>query len=154
MKFYQHTVVFNEIPNEVTLVFEITNCPHHCEGCHSPHLWEDVGRELTKKFFIDTCEKYATLITNVAFFGGDQHEPELLQFLELCQAIGIKASLWTGATSVSDEIKSKLHYLKLGHYDPKFGGLDVKGTNQVLLNVKTGEAVDMQRRRVKAQGVY
>ena len=41
------SVVFNEIPDEVTLAIEITNCPGMCEGCHSPWLREDIGEELT-----------------------------------------------------------------------------------------------------------
>jgi anaerobic ribonucleoside-triphosphate reductase activating protein len=47
IKYYSSAVVFEEIPDEVTLAIEITNCPGHCEGCHSPWLREDIGEELT-----------------------------------------------------------------------------------------------------------
>ena len=36
-------VVFQEIPGEVTLALNLSGCPNRCAGCHSPHLWEEVG---------------------------------------------------------------------------------------------------------------
>ena len=47
IKYYNSMVVFEEIPNEITLAINITNCPCHCKGCHSKFLWEDIGTELT-----------------------------------------------------------------------------------------------------------
>ena len=41
IKYYNAMVVFEEIPNEITLAINITNCPCHCKGCHSQFLWED-----------------------------------------------------------------------------------------------------------------
>ena len=49
VKYYNAMTVFEEIPNEITLAINITNCPCHCEGCHSKFLWEDTGTELTAK---------------------------------------------------------------------------------------------------------
>ena len=46
LKFYNYDIVCQEIPDEVTLALNITGCPNHCEGCHSPWLWEDVGEVL------------------------------------------------------------------------------------------------------------
>ena len=43
LKYTSYTVVFQEVPDEVSLAFEVSGCPFKCEGCHSPHLWEDVG---------------------------------------------------------------------------------------------------------------
>ena len=45
LKYYNAMVVFEEIPDEITLAINITNCPCHCVGCHSKFLWEDVGTE-------------------------------------------------------------------------------------------------------------
>ena len=36
-------VVFQEIPDEVTLSINITGCPSRCPGCHSQYLWENIG---------------------------------------------------------------------------------------------------------------
>ena len=41
------SVVLEEIPDRVTLAVDISNCPGHCEGCHSPFLREDIGEPLT-----------------------------------------------------------------------------------------------------------
>ena len=37
---------------------------------------------------------------------------------------------------------AKLDYLKYGHWDASLGGLDSKTTNQVFLNLKTGEKLN------------
>ncbi len=149
MKYYQHTVVFNEIPDEVTLVFEITNCPYHCTGCHSQHLWQDIGELLSKERFLEIYNKYAGLITNIAFFGGDHHENELVELLELCQKLNVKTTLWTGADCVNKNISSRLTYLKTGRYDPQCGGLDRPTTNQKLVNLMTGESISLLRRKIE-----
>ena len=49
------SVVFAEIPDEITLAINISNCPGSCPGCHSPYLQQDTGEELT-------AEKLSALI--------------------------------------------------------------------------------------------
>ena len=49
MKYLNTEIGFIEFPNEISLLINITNCPFHCEGCHSPELWENIGIELTKQ---------------------------------------------------------------------------------------------------------
>ena len=41
------SVVLEEIPDRVSLAVDISNCRGNCEGCHSPFLKKDIGRELT-----------------------------------------------------------------------------------------------------------
>ena len=43
LRFVNYDLVFQEIPDEVTLALNISNCPNRCDGCHSPYLMEDVG---------------------------------------------------------------------------------------------------------------
>ena len=43
LKYVNTGVVFQEIPDEVTLAINISNCPCRCPGCHSHYLWEDIG---------------------------------------------------------------------------------------------------------------
>ena len=79
IKYYNAMVVFEEIPNEITLAINITNCPCHCKGCHSKFLWEDVGTELT----IDELNRLIDKndgITTVCFMGGDA-TPEAINTL-------------------------------------------------------------------------
>ena len=43
LKYINYDIVFQEVPNEISLVFNISGCPHKCEGCHSKYLWEYTG---------------------------------------------------------------------------------------------------------------
>ena len=47
IKYKETQVTFSEVPDEISLCINISNCPHRCKGCHSPYLQEDVGYELT-----------------------------------------------------------------------------------------------------------
>ena len=47
LKYVNTGIVFQEIPDEVTLAINISGCPCQCPGCHSQYLWEDVGMPLT-----------------------------------------------------------------------------------------------------------
>lgn len=44
LKYVDARVVFQEIPDEITLAINISNCPCHCKGCHSQYLAEDIGK--------------------------------------------------------------------------------------------------------------
>lgn len=46
LKYVDARVVFQEIPDEITLAINISNCPCHCKGCHSQYLAEDIGKPL------------------------------------------------------------------------------------------------------------
>ena len=46
LKFVDTMVTFSEIPDEITLCFNISNCPIKCKDCHSKYLWDDAGIEL------------------------------------------------------------------------------------------------------------
>ena len=47
IKFVDTKIVFQEVPDEVSLAINLSNCPCHCKGCHSPYLAEDIGEDLT-----------------------------------------------------------------------------------------------------------
>ena len=69
IKYYNTEVVFEEIPDEVTLAFNITNCQHNCPGCHSPYLRENIGNELNFKVIDELIEKLAEFGEKVIFLG-------------------------------------------------------------------------------------
>ena len=50
LKYSNYDVVFQEIPGEVALAINITQCPHHCDGCHSAVLAGDFGNYLRDDF--------------------------------------------------------------------------------------------------------
>ena len=46
LKYVDYDIAFQEIPDEVTLAINLSNCPHRA-GCHSPHC-DDIGKNLPK----------------------------------------------------------------------------------------------------------
>ena len=80
LKYVNTGVVFQEIPDEVTLSINISNCPCHCPGCHSRYLWQDIGEPLTAITLAKLIHDYGTEITCVCFMGGDA-EPEYVNTL-------------------------------------------------------------------------
>ena len=132
LKYLGYSIVFQEIPNEVTLAINISGCPHKCEGCHSQHLWEYKGNYISDDLE-SLIQKYKDLITCVCFMGGDQNQTELLNLLIKIQRHGLKTALYTGVDffdNLSTKIISNLNYCKIGHYDNNCGGLNNPKTNQ------------------------
>ncbi|MEE1317239.1 MAG: 4Fe-4S cluster-binding domain-containing protein, partial [Prevotella sp.] len=73
MKYVNECVVFQEIPDEISLAINISNCPCRCPGCHSKYLWNDIGNELTHSELDEMLSKYLGEITCVVFMGGDAY---------------------------------------------------------------------------------
>ena len=135
LKYLGYSIVFQEVPDEVTLAINISGCPHRCEGCHSTYLWEYEGDYISNDLN-NLIEKYKGLITCVCFMGGDQNQIELLDLLKIVQKHKLKTALYTGLDFLSNlniRILCNLNYCKLGHYDDKLGGLDKPTTNQRML---------------------
>ena len=38
LKYVDSQITFREIPDEITLCINISNCPFRCKGCHSKEL--------------------------------------------------------------------------------------------------------------------
>ena len=79
MKYVDAKVVFQEIPDEITLAISISGCTIHCAGCHSKYLWDDVGELLTIDSLKQLIEKNSG-ITCVCFMGGDSNPLLISQF--------------------------------------------------------------------------
>ena len=71
LKYAGYDIVFQEIPDEVTLALNLSGCPNGCPGCHSPHLQRDEGKALTPGALERLLERYGREITCVCFMGGD-----------------------------------------------------------------------------------
>lgn len=135
LKYLGYSIVFQEVPDEVTLAINISGCPHKCEGCHSKYLWAYEGNYISDDLD-GLIEKYKGLITCVCFMGGDQNQIELLELLKIVQKHKLKTALYTGydfMSNLSIRIAANLNYCKLGHYDDSLGGLDKPTTNQKML---------------------
>ena len=117
IKYYNAMVVFEEIPKEITLAINITNCPCHCEGCHSKFLWENIGTELTNEELDKLIEKNDG-ITCVCFMGGDA-EPSGINklaehILNTPKYDNIKVGWYSGMDELSSDIELELfHYITM-----------------------------------------
>lgn len=143
LKVASYDVVFQEIPGEVTLALNLSGCPCHCPGCHSPHLAEDIGEPLDEDLLDSLIAKYAGLITCVAFMGGDADPAEVFRLAEHVK--GLKTAWYSGRQSTPNNLKTpiSLHYVKFGPYNEELGGLKSKKTNQHLYKRENDKWTDI-----------
>lgn len=136
VKYYNAMVVFEEIPNEITLAINITNCPCHCKGCHSKFLWDDVGTDLTTDELDRLIDKNDG-ITTVCFMGGDASPSVISSLGEYIHEVKhLKVGWYSGMDELSKEINLNwFDFVKIGHYEEELGGLNKKTTNQTLYRV-------------------
>lgn len=136
LKYVDTKVVFQEVPDEVTLAINISNCPCHCESCHSSYLAEDIGTELT----IEELVRLGTEIegiTCIAFMGGDSDPKRINKLAKfVTEELDLKVAWYSGRQYIPDEIDlCNFNYIKIGPYIPKLGGLDNENTNQIMYEV-------------------
>lgn len=138
MKYVNTGVVFQEIPDEVTLSINISNCPCHCLGCHSQYLWEDIGEPLNAMSLDMLLKDYGQDITCVAFMGGDA-TPEKVDSLAGWMRSAypeLKTAWYSGRAVLSDKIHLRnFDYIKLGPYIEAKGPLNKPTTNQILYRI-------------------
>ena len=138
LKYTDCQVVFREIPNEVTLAFNISNCPNQCVGCHSPELQQNIGETLTPNVLFGIIDAHEE-ITCVLFLGDGGSINEIISLIKKCKSTFtlLKFGLYTGndEITINKELIDNLDYLKIGHYNNKLGGLDTSTTNQRLIKI-------------------
>ena len=139
---YSHEqVVWLEVPNEVSLAYQISGCPLRCKGCHSADTWKlGVGQELSSEYLDSRLKQYQGLITCVLFLGGEWQVDELIARLVQVKQGGLKTCLYTGfeQEELTEDIIPHLDYLKTGRWIAELGGLDSPTTNQRFIQLSTG----------------
>ena len=133
MKYTTSLITFSEIPDEITLCINISNCPFRCEGCHSKELWEDKGKELTTNE-IDSLLQNG--VSCISFMGGDSDLYTLLTLLKYVKEYypNVKTAWYSGRKEVPfiDFSLELLDFIKLGPYIKDRGPLNNPNTNQRL----------------------
>ena len=144
LKYVDTKVVFQEVPDEVTLAINISNCPCQCKGCHSPYLAEDIGEELNShslKKLIDDNKG----ITCVSFMGGDSNTSDidaLAQWVKIYYPL--KVAWYSGRQELSKDINLKwFDFVKLGPYIEELGPLNSKNTNQRFYKIEENKLIDI-----------
>ncbi|MDR0606351.1 MAG: anaerobic ribonucleoside-triphosphate reductase activating protein [Bacteroidales bacterium] len=134
-------IVFQEIPNEVTLAINISNCPNWCKNCHSPHLRESIGDVLDENIISVWLEQYANAITCICFMGGDADPYEVERLAVYVRTVfssrNIKTAWYSGKEVLPAGISiSNFDYIKLGAYIEHLGGLNMRTTNQRFYSIE------------------
>lgn len=142
LRYTDYDIVFQEIPDEVTLAINLSNCPNRCKGCHSPYLMENVGDELTEESLAVLLRKYGSAVTCVCFMGGDAEPFEierLAKYLTLQSIIPMKVGWYSGKLELPAGLDTcYFRYIKLGPYIEELGGLKSERTNQRLYRIESG----------------
>lgn len=125
------SVVFSELPDEITLALNITNCPHNCPGCHSSYLRKNIGDELTTDVLDELIEKNDG-ITCVLFMGEGKDLNGILSLGLHAKTKGLKIGIYSGSNELDERFWSIFNYIKLGPYIEMFGPLNSETTNQRL----------------------
>lgn len=142
LRLADYDIVFQEVPNETTLALNLSECPHHCPGCHSPQLATSLGEELTLPILDNLLATYP-YVTCVAMMGGDN---DLDSVLKVAQAIRLrkkKVAWYTGMTELPiDWPIDQFDFIKVGPYVEALGGLKSPTTNQRFYRIVDGKMED------------
>ena len=137
LKYIDAKVVFQEIPDEITLCVNITGCKIGCKGCHSSYLAQDIGEEIYPETIVDFYEKYDG-VSCICFMGG-VYDPKWLNILAEFVRMNIpkwKVAWYSGRQELSPDIDLRnFDYIKLGPYIEEKGPLNSRTTNQIMLKI-------------------
>ena len=148
LKYTDIKIVFQEIPDEITLAINISNCPCHCEGCHSPYLADDIGEPLDLQHLTNLIDSNKG-ITCVCIMGGDANPSEVDDIAQDIKEYypELKVGWYSGRQELSKDIElDNFNFIKLGPYIEEFGPLNSKTTNQRFYKVSNGELINITSR--------
>ena len=128
LKYISTCIALQEVPDEMSLIINVSGCPHHCEGCHSQYLWEYKGRDLLTDI-VGLIEDNKEYVSCICIMGGDYNITELNYVFTLIANSGLKTCLYTGLNHIPIGL-NPLDYIKIGEYRKDLGGLDKSTTNQ------------------------
>ena len=132
LKFKDSYIVFEEIPDRVSLAVNITNCQNNCIGCHSPELRLNSGEELTEGI-IDKLIKENYGIDCFLFMGEGKDRGRLLELAKYIKLnYNLKVAIYSGRNNVEFDFYEVFDYVKVGEYKKEFGPLNSPTTNQRL----------------------
>lgn len=136
LKYVDTLVSFSEVPDEITLCINISNCPCHCIGCHSSYLAEDIGEKLTLDKIYKLIENNEG-ITCICFMGGDSSPKEIDMFARCIKDLyDIKVAWYSGRQELNKDILlENFDFIKLGPYIEELGPLNSKTTNQKMYKI-------------------
>ena len=144
IKYTNAEVVFQEIPDEITLAINLSNCPFRCEECHSPELRKDIGTELTFNKLSELIKSNSG-ISCICFMGGDSEPDTIVVLAEFVKAKypNLKVGWYSGQSVFPHHSLEAFDYIKIGPYIKEKGGLDNPNTNQKFYKIKNKQLIDL-----------
>lgn len=137
IKYVDKSIVFEEIPDRVTLAFSISNCQNRCKGCHSPFLRKDVGDVLNEEVILNDFDKDLKRCNCVLFLGEGNDIESLIKLNDFIkERYKIETAIYSGRDSVEDYFFEHFDFVKIGSYQADKGGLNKETTNQRLFYKK------------------
>lgn len=148
LKYVDTKVTFSEVPDEISLCINISNCSCHCKNCHSPYLAEDIGEPLDLQHLTNLIDSNKG-ITCVCIMGGDANSSEVDDIAQDIKEYypKLKVAWYSGKQELSKDINLEFFdFIKLGPYIEELGPLNNRTTNQRFYKVSNGELVDITSR--------
>ena len=145
LKYIDTLVGFAEIPDEITLCINISNCPCHCEECHSSYLAEDIGKSLNLEALTNLIDSNNG-ISCVCIMGGDANPSEVDDIAQDIKEYypELKIGWYSGRQELSKDINLQwFEYIKLGPYIEELGPLNSKNTNQRFYKIEENKLIDI-----------
>ena len=146
LKYLDYATVFAEVPDEITLALEVTNCPFKCKNCHSPELRENIGVELTEDELRKILNK-THVISCICFMVGDANKEDVERLSDFVRnKLRLKAAMYSGSPDYDPDLAAHLDYYKVGPYLEEFGPLNNPHTNQKMYRLVGGVPEDITYR--------
>lgn len=138
LKYVDTKITFSEFPDEISLCINISNCPCHCENCHSAYLAKDIGEPLDLQHLTTLIDKNKG-ITCVGLMGGDANPSEVDDIAQDIKEYypELKVGWYSGKDTISPYIDiANFDFVKVGHFNGS--PLSSKDTNQIMYRVMKG----------------
>lgn len=123
---------FQEVPGEISLLFNIVSCQNKCPGCHSPQLQRDYGDPLTENALDFHLARGP--YTCVCLMGEGNDKEAFAEVVQMIYDRGLKVAVYSGRDiDVADwcqEYGLVPDFLKVGSYKEELGPLNKETTNQ------------------------
>ena len=137
LKYNNYDIVFQEIPEEMSLAFWISGCLIRCPSCNQRYLWEDKGTPLTIENIQELLDKERG-VTCLLLLGGERDIDALIEIFMYFHK-KIKTAWYCGLDMIPKDklgIVQYLDFLKVGHFDIELGGLNSPTTNQRFYKIE------------------
>ena len=145
LKYVNAMVTFSEVPDEISLCIEISNCPCKCVNCHSSYLAQDIGEPLDLQHLTNLIDGNKG-ITCVCIMGGDANPSEVDDIAQDIKEYypKLKVAWYSGKQELSKDINLEFFdFIKLGPYIEELGPLNSKTTNQRFYKIENNKLIDI-----------